>query len=692
MKKILLFLLCSLAANVVFAQSTETVKSLYFATAKHDLTPESEAALNELIAELPKYETYTLTIQGNTDDKGNAAYNQALSERRAAAAKQFLVTKGINANLITLTAYGEEKPIADNTEEVGKQKNRRVDVFLRGAVKTKKVEIAKQPKPAIIALSKDTIKEKEMPIATVLQQIAPKIETFEIDPNKDAVIRGKKGTIVYIKSGTFKTRKNCKVKFELQEIQEKSDMIGANIATQNSDGQLLATEGMVYTAAKDCSGNVLKMQKGKDLVISVPTDSIKQNVGVFNGAGRNTHDSTMLWTMNNNSVLENFKVEDVLYCNNLDFLFQRCGLDRPCWRFCGFNFMDCCSICCGFKPYACEQWKYWYKNHLVITPEKAMTAWIDISVRYENRSLFAAYNECQTYSKIENLKQKLSILLTDKVARNENQIKAQAERIEKLETREKELAIQWSKYEEAHNYWQAKYDSITGITAWRDSMRRLDIARLPLLQRKLDSLNGAFVPTATFDATRVGQCYNLQKLYEKYGVADIDDLAYKLNEALMQKFGVNTIPALRQAIDKQNLKNIEIAYKSKSVSFADLKYYVFNTSRLGYENLDIFKPSMDLVTMKLDQKVGNNIVCKLVFKLENSVVASDIDKVGKEGDRYIFKDVPRNTPVWIVAIKNENGKPFLSIEESTVQAKTYHVQWQEMTIETLRERLKTLDL
>jgi hypothetical protein len=231
------------------------------------------------------------------------------------------------------------------------------------------------------------------------------------------------------------------------------------------------------------------------------------------------------------------------------------------------------------------------------------------------------------------------------------------------------------------DYWQQKAYSIAGVAF---SYADYEYRGSEITLEYLEDLKTREEP--------VDACFGLLDLYKKYGVTDLDALAAKLFAPALEMYGVNTLEDLRKAIDGKNKKNIEIAYKNKTISFADLNYYVFISTRLGHQGLNIFKNENDLVTMKLDQKVGQNVICKLVFKLENSVVSSNIDKYGKEGDRYIFKDVPRGTPVWIVAIKNENGKPFLHIEETTIQAKTYKIEWKEMTIETLRERLKILNL
>jgi OOP family OmpA-OmpF porin len=69
---------------------------------------------------------------GHTDSIGTERYKQKLSERRAAAVKAYLVSKGIPASKITTIGKGETQPVATNKTAAGRQKNRRVDIEFRG--------------------------------------------------------------------------------------------------------------------------------------------------------------------------------------------------------------------------------------------------------------------------------------------------------------------------------------------------------------------------------------------------------------------------------------------------------------------------------------------------------------------------------------------------------------------------------
>ena len=68
-------------------------------------------------------------ISGHTDNVGNAKANKALSQRRAQACRDYLVSKGIEPGRITAVGFGDERPIAPNDTEEGRQKNRRIEAM-----------------------------------------------------------------------------------------------------------------------------------------------------------------------------------------------------------------------------------------------------------------------------------------------------------------------------------------------------------------------------------------------------------------------------------------------------------------------------------------------------------------------------------------------------------------------------------
>ena len=105
---------------------------------KSTLRPEAKPALDKVVEVLKSYPKASATIEGHTDGKGDAAYNQKLSERRAESVRGWLAGNGASLNMST-RGWGKKKPIAPNAKPDGKddpdgrQKNRRVEI----AVKTR---------------------------------------------------------------------------------------------------------------------------------------------------------------------------------------------------------------------------------------------------------------------------------------------------------------------------------------------------------------------------------------------------------------------------------------------------------------------------------------------------------------------------------------------------------------------------
>jgi OOP family OmpA-OmpF porin len=85
---------------------------------------------------MKKYPNTTAVIEGHTDNTNTAEYNQKLSEERANSVRQYLINNfGIKASRLTAVGYGLTKPIASNSTEEGKQKNRRVQAVIKAMKK-----------------------------------------------------------------------------------------------------------------------------------------------------------------------------------------------------------------------------------------------------------------------------------------------------------------------------------------------------------------------------------------------------------------------------------------------------------------------------------------------------------------------------------------------------------------------------
>jgi len=118
-------------AKALTATGSVALHNILFDTGKSTLKPESAAAIAPIGELLKNDATLKLEIQGHTDNVGKDKYNQALSERRAAAVKKYLVENGAaNADKIKPVGYGKTRPIADNKTAEGKFRNRRVEILI----------------------------------------------------------------------------------------------------------------------------------------------------------------------------------------------------------------------------------------------------------------------------------------------------------------------------------------------------------------------------------------------------------------------------------------------------------------------------------------------------------------------------------------------------------------------------------
>jgi OOP family OmpA-OmpF porin len=99
-----------------------------FAFNSAELTSETRGILDEQVAILEKESDIKVKIEGHTDNIGPEEYNQGLSERRAKAVEQYLISKGISADRLETMGYGQSNPVAPNDTEEGRAINRRVEL------------------------------------------------------------------------------------------------------------------------------------------------------------------------------------------------------------------------------------------------------------------------------------------------------------------------------------------------------------------------------------------------------------------------------------------------------------------------------------------------------------------------------------------------------------------------------------
>tara|TARA_B100000446_G_C10385379_1_gene281805 strand:- start:82 stop:582 length:501 start_codon:yes stop_codon:yes gene_type:complete len=146
-RKILLVVIASLALTACATQKkvgtgmmqsdvytgTDTVEYLatgvkdrvFFATNKSTLTTASRDTLRKQAAWMRKKKDLTFSVEGHADERGTREYNLALGERRANAAKDYLMTYGISGSRLSVISYGKERPVNSGSDPLAWSQNRR---------------------------------------------------------------------------------------------------------------------------------------------------------------------------------------------------------------------------------------------------------------------------------------------------------------------------------------------------------------------------------------------------------------------------------------------------------------------------------------------------------------------------------------------------------------------------------------
>ena len=121
---------CPEITKEVIEKVNLAAKNVFFATGSAKLLPKSYKSLDEVSMIMKADDLFQIQIDGHTDAQGDDAKNQVLSDSRAKAVKDYLVSKGVPEARTNATGYGETKPVADNKTAAGRAKNRRVEMKL----------------------------------------------------------------------------------------------------------------------------------------------------------------------------------------------------------------------------------------------------------------------------------------------------------------------------------------------------------------------------------------------------------------------------------------------------------------------------------------------------------------------------------------------------------------------------------
>ncbi|WP_394706264.1 peptidoglycan-associated lipoprotein Pal [Breoghania sp.] len=106
---------------------------VFFTVDSSDLTAEARATLDKQAQWLQQYPRYSIRMEGHADERGTREYNIALGARRATAARDYLVSRGVNASRIHVISYGKERPVAVCNDASCWTQNRRAVTVVNNA-------------------------------------------------------------------------------------------------------------------------------------------------------------------------------------------------------------------------------------------------------------------------------------------------------------------------------------------------------------------------------------------------------------------------------------------------------------------------------------------------------------------------------------------------------------------------------
>jgi len=121
----------SIELNNIAVGSKIELRNIFFDLGKSTLRPESNTELDRLVKLMKDAPGLKIELSGHTDNTGSATINQTLSQARAEAVVNYLISKGVAAARMTAKGYGSAKPIADNKTEEGRQQNRRTEFEIK---------------------------------------------------------------------------------------------------------------------------------------------------------------------------------------------------------------------------------------------------------------------------------------------------------------------------------------------------------------------------------------------------------------------------------------------------------------------------------------------------------------------------------------------------------------------------------
>jgi outer membrane protein OmpA-like peptidoglycan-associated protein len=128
-RKLVFLLLIFCSQYPAIGQDGKLIRSIYFGGGSYLIDDIQKQELVKFLDSIPNIQEYTITIHSHTDNIGGAAFNKRLSELRSWSAEQILVPNYAKEEVVEIQDFGQFNPLFDNKTQLGRYKNRRVDII-----------------------------------------------------------------------------------------------------------------------------------------------------------------------------------------------------------------------------------------------------------------------------------------------------------------------------------------------------------------------------------------------------------------------------------------------------------------------------------------------------------------------------------------------------------------------------------
>ena len=598
MKKVTLLLLgCLFLTTIVQAQEISSY-SVYFETDRSNLQETAQQTLDELAAALLTLHLndYQVEVEAHTDNRGMDTYNDRLAERRAQSVKEYLSVKGILIEHTIVRAFGEQHPSFSNEDEVGRQKNRRVDIIITYTVPKNLDDLFAQ------------WSEEQM-------------QSFLLDPTQGNKILGAEGTSIWIDANSFEYADGTglpkgKVQFNLREAYQMDAIIMANLTTSSKD-ELLETGGMVFTEAFDESGKKLKLRMESTMKIRMPTSEMEEGMELFMGE-QSENGQLNDWRPTRQPALANLDAYLALPPKpKAPVLFQ-----KPIYvRFEGEDQQKKAAPEAPTKPYK---------------PGKPNPPTAENS-RYE-----AGFFEALFMSK-KKRQQKDATVLEKKISVYENDMQTYHKRVLKYNAAYAKYEEEYQAYQKALAEWKKLEMKSNKVLVYQDVLARQENKQL---RADFESKKAAF--RQRMEAWKAFRNEKLLEFEQKYAAQG----NIKMNESF-------------------------------------LNAYIFNVNELGWINCDRFYDIPEAMKEPLviaDEDYSSEKIFVICKDIRSMLRAERTTKA------YRTRSMPKGMDVRVVAIKLDNGQPYISMIDTKVgQEGQLSLNYQACSLPALRKSLNELN-